>query len=101
MKQRPSPPRVPYSRVRSLSLKALIAAAARPVAVQFESDNLTTVTIYKVGNLGAFNSRTVELRPGSYVVVGTRDGYRDVRRNVRIDPAGSREPINVRCEEAI
>lgn len=82
-------------------LKALIAAAARPVAVQFESDNLTTVVIYKVGNLGAFNSRTVDLRPGSYVVVGTRDGYRDVRRNVRIDPGGSREPINVRCEEAI
>jgi tetratricopeptide (TPR) repeat protein len=82
-------------------LKALIAAAARPVAVQFESDNLTSVVIYKVGNLGAFTSRTVELRPGSYVVVGTRDGYRDVRRNVRIDSAGSREPINVRCEEPI
>jgi len=82
-------------------LKTLIAAAAKPVSVQFESDNLTTVVIYKVGNLGAFNSRTVDLRPGSYVVVGTRDGYRDVRRNVRIDPGGSREPINVRCEEAI
>ncbi len=82
-------------------LKALIDAAARPVAVQFESDNLTSVVIYKVGNLGAFNSRMVELRPGSYVVVGTRDGYRDVRRNVRIDPAGHREPITVRCEDAI
>jgi len=82
-------------------LKALIAAAARPVPVRFESDNLTTVTIYKVGNLGVFSSRTVDLRPGSYVVVGTRDGYRDVRHNVRIDPAGSREPIDVRCEEAI
>lgn len=82
-------------------LAELIAVAARPVAVQFESDNLTSVAIYKVGDLGVFNSRTVELRPGTYVVVGTRDGYRDVRRNVRIDPAGSREPISVRCEEAI
>jgi hypothetical protein len=82
-------------------LKALIAAAARPVPVQFESDNLTTVTIYKVGKLGVFNSRTVDLRPGSYIVVGTRDGYRDVRHNVRIDPAGSDKPIDVRCEEAI
>lgn len=81
-------------------LKALIAAA-RPVAVQFESDNLTSVVIHKVGKLGAFTSRTVELRPGSYVVVGTRDGYRDVRRNVRIAPDGGREPINVRCEEPI
>ncbi|MEQ1801998.1 MAG: serine/threonine-protein kinase [Gammaproteobacteria bacterium] len=81
-------------------LNELIAAAAQPVPVQFESDNLTNVVIYKVGPLGAFTSRTVELRPGSYVVVGTRDGYRDVRRNVRIDAAGG-GPISVRCEEAI
>jgi len=82
-------------------LKALIDAASRPVPVRFESDNLTTVTIYKVGNLGVFSSRTVDLRPGSYVVVGTRDGYRDVRHDVRIAPDGTREPIDVRCEEAI
>jgi tetratricopeptide (TPR) repeat protein len=82
-------------------LKALITAAARPVAVQFESDNLTSVQIYKVGTLGAFTSRTVELRPGSYVVVGSRDGYRDVRQTVRIPAAGGQEPIRVRCEEQI
>ena len=69
--------------------------------MQFESDNLTSVVIYKVGPLGAFTSRTVELRPGTYVVVGTRDGYRDVRRNVRVDAAGSGAPISVRCEEPI
>jgi len=82
-------------------LKSLLAAAARPVTVQLESDNFTSVVIYKVGELGAFTSRTVELRPGTYVIVGTRDGYRDVRRTVRIGADGSREPINVRCEESI
>ncbi len=82
-------------------LKFLLAAAARPVTVQLESDNLTSVVIYKVGDLGAFMSRTVELRPGTYVIVGTRDGYRDVRRTVRIGADGSQEPINVRCEESI
>jgi hypothetical protein len=46
-------------------------------------------------------SRTVELRPGTYVIVGTRDGYRDVRRTVRIGADGSQESINVRCEESI
>jgi tetratricopeptide (TPR) repeat protein len=81
-------------------LRQLIAAAASPVPVQFESDGLTSVAILKVGTLGAFTSRTVDLRPGTYVVVGTREGYRDVRRNVRIDAAGG-TPIDVRCEEGI
>ncbi|MBL8201264.1 MAG: protein kinase [Chromatiales bacterium] len=82
-------------------LKALIAAAATPVPVQFESDNLTSVVIFKVGPLGTFTSRTVELRPGAYVVVGTRDGYRDVRRSVRVEAGGGGSPISVRCEEPI
>ncbi len=82
-------------------LRQLIAAGATPVPVQFESDNLTSVVIYKVGPLGTFTSRTVELRPGTYVVVGSRDGYRDVRRNVRVDAAGSGGPVTVRCEEPI
>lgn len=82
-------------------LGELIAAAATPVPVQFESDNLTSVVIYKVGPLGTFTSRTVELRPGAYVVVGTRDGYRDVRRNVRVDASGGGGPVSVRCEEPI
>ena len=82
-------------------LKSLIAAAAQPVPVQIASDNLTSVVIYKVGELGAFATRTVELRPGTYVIVGTRDGYRDVRRSVRISADGSQAPIDVRCEEPI
>jgi serine/threonine protein kinase len=82
-------------------LKAQLAVAAQPVAVQFESDNQTTVVIYKVGNLGTFSSRRLELRPGPYVVVGTRDGYRDVRRNIRVDPAGNMPPVVIRCEETI
>ena len=82
-------------------LKTQLAVAARPVSVQFESDNQTTVVIYKVGSLGSFSSRTLELRPGPYVVVGTRDGYRDVRRNIRVDPDGRMPPVVIRCEEAI
>lgn len=82
-------------------LAAALAEAERPVPVQFESDNLTNVVIYKVGALGAFTSRTVALRPGTYVVVGTRDGFRDVRRNVRVSGSGSNPAVVVRCEEAI
>lgn len=82
-------------------LNAQLDLAAQRVPVLFESDNQTSVVIYKVGTLGVFSSRTLELRPGPYVVVGTRDGYRDVRRNIRVDPAGNMPPVVIRCEEAI
>lgn len=82
-------------------LNAQLKIAAQPVSVQFESDNQTSVVVYKVGTLGVFSSRTLELRPGPYVVVGTRNGYRDVRRNIRVDPAGNMPPVVIRCEEAI
>jgi serine/threonine protein kinase/Flp pilus assembly protein TadD len=91
----------PVLRAQIERLNAQLTLAAQPVSVSFESDNQTSVVIYKVGTLGVFSSRTLELRPGPYVVVGTRDGYRDVRRNIRVDPAGNMPPVVIRCEEAI
>lgn len=54
--------------------------------VQLASDNLTDVQIYRVGRLGSFESRQIELLPGKYTAVGTRAGYRDVRREFTIIP---------------
>jgi hypothetical protein len=34
-------------------------------------------------------------------VVGTRDGYRDVRREVVLPPGAPPSPVIVRCEEPI
>ena len=34
---------------------------------------------------GSFTRREIELKPGKYTVLGTRSGYRDVRRDVRGD----------------
>ncbi len=82
-------------------LDQLLQSAATPVAVSFESDNLTDVVIYKVGRLGIFTARTIDLKPGTYVAVGTRDGYRDVRRNFRVVSDGSMPSIVLICEEPI
>ena len=82
-------------------LSQLLDIAAIPVSVEFRSDNLTEVVIYKVGSLGTFVNRTVALKPGGYVAVGRRDGYRDVRRNFRVVATGSMQPIVLSCEEPI
>lgn len=83
------------------TLRDWLARAEVPVQVAIQSDNLTQVTIYRVGALGSFEQRSLELAPGSYTVVGTRPGYRDVRREINVIPGAALQPVVVRCEEKI
>ncbi|NND36372.1 MAG: protein kinase [Gammaproteobacteria bacterium] len=82
-------------------LDELLTIASVPVRVLFQSDNATEVVIYKVGSLGAFETRAVDLRPGRYVAVGSRAGYRDVRRSFLVMPQGTDGPIELSCKEPI
>ena len=82
-------------------LSRLLKRAVTPVPVALVSDNLTTVSVYRVGNLGNFTNKQLSLRPGTYVAVGIRPGFRDVRREFRVAPELEMSPIIVRCEEQI
>ena len=82
-------------------LSRLLKRAATPVQVQLVSDNATDVAVFKVGQLGTFANRELSLRPGVYVAVGSRPGYRDVRVEFRVAPEVEMQPVVVRCEETI
>jgi tetratricopeptide (TPR) repeat protein len=82
-------------------LTRLLKRAATPLSVQLVSDNVTDVSIYKIGKLGNFSTQELKLRPGTYVAVGSRPGYRDVRLEFRVGPEINMQPIIVRCEETI
>lgn len=82
-------------------LSRLLKRAATPLPVKLVSDNVTEVSVYKVGKLGSFSTRELNLRPGTYVAVGSRPGYRDVRLEFQVGPELEAEPIVVRCEEPI
>src|SRR5690606_19794755 len=69
-----------------VQLDKLITQATTPVVVELRSDAQTEVTLYRVGRLGVFSSKQVELRPGQYTVIGSRDGYRDVRETFTVLP---------------
>lgn len=71
------------------------------VQVALRSDNLTQVTVYRVAVLGSFEQQSLTLAPGNYVVVGTRPGYRDVRREINVVPGATLEPVVIRCEDKI
>lgn len=82
-------------------LSRLLKRAATPLTVELVSDNKTQVSIFQVGKLGTFENRQLDLRPGTYVAVGSRPGYRDVRLEFRVAPEVDIEPIVVECEEPI
>lgn len=83
------------------ALDELLASMRDAVRVVLESDARTEVTIYQVGRLGTFSRHVLELRPGSYTVVGTRRGYRDVRHQLVISPGKEPDILVVRCAEKI
>ncbi len=82
-------------------LSRLLKRAATPIPVALVSDNVTEVSVYKVGSLGRFTNTELSLRPGTYVAVGIRPGFRDVRLEFRVAPEIDMQPVVVRCEEQI
>ena len=91
----------PRLRQQIVKLGGLITMAQTPVRVRLESDNETNVVVYKVGRLGRFTAHDLALRPGTYTVVGTRDGYRDVRHKLTVIAGQTPGPVLIRCEEKI
>ncbi len=69
-----------------IALTNLLSIARTPITIRLQSDNMTQVTLYKVGELGYFLTKELSLRPGRYVAVGKRDGYQDVRVSIFVDP---------------
>lgn len=83
------------------TLERLLEKAAAPVTVQLRSDNQTNVTIYKVGDMGQFEEKSITLKPGRYVAVGSRSGYRDVRVEFTVHPDEPAEPVVIKTREKI
>lgn len=80
-------------------LRAAIEQSTAPVPLILVSDNATEVVIHKVGALGVFTRNELLLRPGRYIIIGSRDGCRDVRREIILAP--DMEPVDIRCVESI
>ena len=94
-------PQGPRLKSQIATLERMVQNARIPVAITLTSDELTEVTIYRVGRLGRFRSHRLELRPGTYMIMGTRDGYRDVRQTIRIRPGQGPVQVAVQCMEKI
>ena len=92
-------PRGPALAGKIAEVEALLNFYANPVPVVLQSDNATEVLLSNVGPLGKFSEMRLDLRPGAYTLIGSRDGCRDVRATitVRTDMA----PVDIRCREVL
>ena len=91
----------PRLRQQRAALERILKDARTTVDVPLVSDGVTEVEVLRVGTLGTFRKKEVALRPGSYVVLGKRRGYRDTRKTLVVSPGGRPAPLDVRCDEAL
>jgi len=82
-------------------LTDLVAEFSTPVQVRLLSDGKTEVVVYRIGSIGKFATHALVLRPGTYTVVGRRQGYRDVRYRLVVRADTPPEPLDIRCQEEI
>jgi tetratricopeptide (TPR) repeat protein len=94
-------PRGPRLAAQIQSLKTGIQAAQTRIAVTLISDGQTEVAVLRVARLGRITRRTLELRPGTYTIVGARSGYKDVRQTIRIEADQQDLQVTIACQEKI
>jgi eukaryotic-like serine/threonine-protein kinase len=79
----------------------LLPQLDRPVQLNMISDDATEVSIPSIGVFGSFGRREIRLKPGTYSVIGTRDGYRAVHQEFTVEPGQQSVTITVTCSEVL
>ncbi len=82
---------------RAEQLRILLMSQSQPVAVTFNSDGDTWVSISNFRMLGKISSETVRILPGDYEIVGRRRGYQDVILMLQVRSGNLPPVVNVIC----
>ena len=70
-----------------------------PVVINLNSDGYTNVILRPGRNLGRFHAQTFQLMPGEYELIGRRDGFREVRQALRLDPNDEPKTVEIKASE--
>lgn len=82
-------------------LEAFLEYSLVPIDISFRSDNQTEVTLLRIEELGVFEETSRSLKPGRYVAIGKRSGYREVREEFTVGFGLTPEAVIVQCDERI
>ena len=94
-------PAGPLLQSQAEQVTRLLPELDRPVVLNLISDDATQVSIPSIGVFGTFGRRQIRLKPGTYTVIGTRDGYRAVEQEFTVEPGQRSVTITVSCREQI
>lgn len=78
---------------------SLLEVAQQEVPLVLISDNTMEIRLTNIGSLEPFERLELSVRPGRYIVQGSRFGCRDVRKTVIVKP--DMDPITIVCEDPI
>lgn len=82
-------------------LEVLLENSQVPIEIQLVSDGLTDVTLLRIEHLGNFEQTSVSLKPGRYVAVGRRPGYREAREEFTVGFGLTPSSVIVQCDERV
>lgn len=82
-------------------LEGYLESSQLPIDIQLISDNLTEVTLLRVQEFGFFEQQKVSLKPGKYVAVGKRTGFREVRKEFTVGFNQTPSLVIVKCDERV
>jgi tetratricopeptide (TPR) repeat protein len=83
-------------------LETLLQQANTTVTITLRSDKETEVFVNNVDSEASrFAERELSLRPGTYIVTGTRDGYHDVRPSFTIGHDSDPTSVTIICTDPI
>lgn len=82
-------------------LEVWLQVSQVPVDVQLVSDNVTRVSLLRVAELGMFQTQSLSLKPGRYVAIGTRSGFRDVRQEFVVGFGQTPDAVVIQCDEQV
>ena len=82
-------------------LEAFLEYSLVPIDISFRSDNETEVTLLRIEDMGMFQQTSLSLKPGRYVAIGKRSGFREVREEFTVGFGLTPETVIVQCDEPI
>ncbi len=82
-------------------LQSLIKSYDANVNITVISDNETYVKVVGVGHVGVIDEKQITLKPGTYILEGSKKKYKTVRKTIKIDIEMDHLSVTVICDEPV
>ena len=82
-------------------LEGIVDKIKQPRPVTITSDNDTYIKVLGVGVVGEIKRKTIQLKPGTYRVEGSREGYRSTIKEIVVSPSDNNPSVHIVCTEKV